>query len=270
MTTTDHPASRACYLRGCNQPSCRDQHLRYCKQYQYDAHNNGPRTTDATPYITQVQALVNAGWTHAAIAGDIGICVTVIRDLAAGEARRVANDTATRLDHHQPADTPPNWWVDVTGTMRRLQALTVMGWSQEAQAAALGLGYSTIRAIANGRRTTTPRRTADAVTALYAKWSRRPGPSLSAAGRARARGWAGPLAWGHNTIDNPSATPDMTGVGPIAHRRRDPDRPAEIEHLAGFGLSIDTIAKQVHLSPKDTASRMAKLRKTAPEEQVAA
>lgn len=259
MTTAPHTPSRACYLRGCNQPACRDKHLRYCKEYQHETFHTGPLTTDSAPYIARVQALTAAGWTHAAIAADTGVGITTIRDLAAGESVRLYRDTAALLDQHQPADEPPNWWVDSTGTMRRLQALTVIGWPQHTVAAELGLGYSTVRSIANGRRRSTPRHTADAVTALYARWSRRPGPSATAAGRARARGWHGPLAWEGN-LDDPSAKPDTTGEGADGERKRDNLRPQEIRHLAGFQLSAHTIAKQVGLPVRDVEDRLAKIR----------
>jgi DNA-directed RNA polymerase specialized sigma24 family protein len=262
MTTATadvHAPSRACYLRGCQQPACRDKHLRYCKQYQFSRARTGRHTTDAAPYIIKVQAFVAAGWTHRAISETTGVGITTIRDLAAGEAHRIYISNARRLDRHQPTTNAPTWWVDATGTMRRIQALTVIGWPQESIAAALGLGYSTIRRIANDGRRHTPRATAEAVAALYADWSRRPGPSRSAAGRARARGWHGPLAWDSN-IDDPNAIPDTEGVGTEAAGRRDNDRPAEIRHLAGFGLSADTIAKQVGLNVKDVKTRLGKLR----------
>jgi hypothetical protein len=258
--TTDHKPSRACHLRGCDQPACRNEHLRYCKRYQYDTAHAGPRTVAAAPYITHVQALVADGWTHAAIAADTAVGITTIRDLAAGEARHIHRDTAAALDRHHPADVAPTWWVDCTGTIRRLRALTVMGWPQHAIAAQLGLGYSTVRAIANGRRRSTPRHTAQAVADLYAQWCRRPGPSPAAAGRARARGWHGPLAWDANTIDEPGAEPDTQGRGVDGKRKRDCLRNDEIRHLAGFQFSAHTIAKQVGLPVKDVEGRLAKIR----------
>lgn len=267
-TEAPHTASRACYLRGCPETGCREQHRRYCKQYGLDAARSRPRTVSPEPYIAQVRALVAAGWTHSAIAGDTGLSTGAIRDLAAGEPHFIYPDTADRLDRHRPAATPPNWWVDCTGTARRIQALAVMGWTQQAVAAELGMGYSTVRSIANGRRRHSPRATAQAVAALYARWSRKPGPSLTSRGIARTRGWVGPLAWDGN-IDDPAARPDATGIGATVLPKRDNLRNDEIKHLAGFQLPLHEIAKRVGLEEKDVEGRLTKWRTEREQEAIA-
>jgi hypothetical protein len=105
--------------------------------------------------------------------------------------------------------------IDATGTIRRLQALVAAGWPQQHLAAALGMTPTNFGAAI--RRDRTIVRTARAVQALYdAYWRADPiehGASRAGVTRARrhaaASGWAPVGAWDEETIDDPTATPDL-------------------------------------------------------------
>lgn len=106
--------------------------------------------------------------------------------------------------------------VDSCGTRRRLQALVTLGWSQSKLARRLGMlptNFSKTMT-ASAIRADTARK----VLAFYDElWNQAP-PEVShrdkvvasrARNMARARGWVPPLAWDDDTIDDPTARPDL-------------------------------------------------------------
>jgi len=99
--------------------------------------------------------------------------------------------------------------VDATGTIRRLRALAAMGWPMKQLAAMSGVSMPTVSCLMNHRRGTVYSRTAGKVADLYDELSMREGNSQRSRLRARRHGWAPPLAWDDETIDDPNAQPDV-------------------------------------------------------------
>ena len=122
-----------------------------------------------------------------------------------------------------PRKTTPPRKVPAVGTIRRLQALVATGWSQSAIAARAGVTFQAINyLIRKDVEASIYRSTADQVTALYEQMWRGPGTPKDrwdAGGQrlarkfAEGRGWAPPLAWDDETIDDPAATPSGGLVG---------------------------------------------------------
>lgn len=105
-------------------------------------------------------------------------------------------------------------FIDGTGTRRRLQALSRMGWSQRAIGERFGQSEVAVGDWYRAERVTPA--TAKKVAGWYAELSMQvPQPRTrfdrysvgSTRGRARAAGWPPPLAWDDDTIDDPEATP---------------------------------------------------------------
>jgi len=96
--------------------------------------------------------------------------------------------------------------VDATGTIRRLRALAAMGWPMKQLAAMSGVAMPTISYLMHHRRATVYSRTAAKVAALYDELSMKEGNSQRSRLRARRHGWAPPLAWDDETIDDPNAS----------------------------------------------------------------
>jgi hypothetical protein len=103
--------------------------------------------------------------------------------------------------------------VDSTGTARRLQALVALGYPQTylwdrltGDAKRQNCHHLLMQA-----RPTVNARTARKVAELYDELSMTPGPSDRSRRKAVYRGWAPPLAWDEDEIDNPEAHPD-TGI----------------------------------------------------------
>lgn len=94
--------------------------------------------------------------------------------------------------------------VDAAGTQRRLRALAAIGWSFVELGHRLGMGGCVVSriAVANSRVLLA---TAEKVSALYDELSMIPGGNKTVVTRARMKGWAPPLAWDDDSIDDPSA-----------------------------------------------------------------
>lgn len=98
--------------------------------------------------------------------------------------------------------------IPAVGTQRRLRALAVMGWSWLEIGKRLG-GLSDTAVFKMAHRESSVRvETAQKITALFDELCLLRGPgSSSVRTRALAKGWAGPLEWDEDTIDDPDAQP---------------------------------------------------------------
>jgi hypothetical protein len=102
--------------------------------------------------------------------------------------------------------------IDRTGSRRRVEALMVIGWTQQHIADAAGITLPVVQNM-HTKRTYVHRETAEKIATAYDKLSMRLGPNMHTAAVARNRGYAPPLAWDDDEIDDPCATPHMPGVG---------------------------------------------------------
>lgn len=162
---------------------------------------------DATPVIAHYQALRAAGMSVYRIAEVSG----VHRDTLYRMGRRgptVQIETASKvLAIAVPSRVVAEGakYVDATGTRRRLQALMAAGWpirSLEDQAgrhsSALWKAMHTETVFAS---------TAAVVADLFDRLQLIPGPSEQSRRLAQGKGWALPLAWNEEDIDDPDGRP---------------------------------------------------------------
>lgn len=139
-------------------------------------------------------------------------------------------------------------YIDPTGTRRRLQALQAIGWSRTLLSAHLGAAPTKTGRLMRASRVLA--RNARAVAEVYDRlWCQAPPESTreerGAATRARetaaANGWAPPLAWDDETIDDPDAVPH--GLEPEAGTRaRLPDGPELLWLVEECGETPEAIA----------------------------
>lgn len=116
--------------------------------------------------------------------------------------------------------------VDPTGTIRRVQALACNGYSQTELSGMLGWVPKRLSHLIGQQHVHV--RTAAKVAALYDKlWATQStGPRAgSVRAKAEAKGWAPPLAWDDDQIDNPEAVP-VTTARRADWQRRDKYRKA--------------------------------------------
>jgi hypothetical protein len=172
---------------------------------------------DAAPVREHVRTLMAAGVGRSQIAARAQVPDrTVCRLLYEGQ-QKIRPAAAEKIMRVTGSEQPIGACLAAaTGTMRRLQALAVLGWSPRLLAAELGMHTSAVRLVRDGERARIRSATAEAVTALYAKlWDRPPpeatGPERIAATKtrdhARHREWVPPMAWDDDTIDDPAGRP---------------------------------------------------------------
>lgn len=130
--------------------------------------------------------------------------------------RRITRDLERRILAVR-VDLADGARLDGTGTRRRLQALVAIGWSQTRLAREIGWTITNFNSLIHGRHDQVHAATAKTVADLYNRlWNTTPAAAnrYQAAGITRARnvaaqyGWAPPMAWDDDTIDNPDAIPD--------------------------------------------------------------
>lgn len=102
-------ATRARYLRGCRCEPCRDAHRRYSKAYKHRVKADpstgvpaAPMRLDATPVREHVRALLDSGWTKAAIQREAGLATSHCSHLLSGEYPTIHRRVAARLLDLEP------------------------------------------------------------------------------------------------------------------------------------------------------------------------
>ncbi len=120
------------------------------------------------------------------------------------------------------------------GSMRRLRALTRMGWSAQVIADRIGVHRHQVTSWTSGRTQKITAAHAATVAELFDRIQMTAGPSRKAARWAELRGWAPPMAWDEDTIDDPAAQP----FGATRRTARVPLH-AQIDDLLDVGVPAD-------------------------------
>ena len=145
--------------------------------------------------------------------------------------------------------------VPAIGVRRRLQALAAIGWTQKALAEKLGwtqasLANHVARDYVSGR-------TARQVDELFRELQLTPGPSQLSRTRAQRKGWAAPLEWEEDDIDNPSAQPNIGYQVHVTAIER-------VNELRELGVrDIHQIAQRLGTKPKSVERLLARHQKEA-------
>lgn len=173
--------------------------------------------TDAQPVRDHLAALAAAGIGTRRVAELAGINRKTVLSLLNGRrgnppGTRIRRETADAILAVEPgpAEIAPKAIVDGTGTARRIQGLCCIGWSLNQQARRIGWLVSNYALVAKGHPVTAA--TARLIAGLYDQLSMTPAAPGYSSTRARkfaaGKGWAPPLAWDDDTIDDPRARPD--------------------------------------------------------------
>lgn len=190
--------------------------------------NPGARTTH--PFTDQVRAdatrerinqLLTAGMPKADLADRAGLDRPTL-DLLADPTHPLGwidVDVETRvlaivLDLDQ---LPDDAMIHNGGTVRRIRALAVQGWSYSDLAARLGTTTATVRHTVNGHTTSAGR--ARQVRDLYERLNQVTGPSQRPRALAIQRGWAAPDQLDPTTIDLPDTDLTAEGDSQVDHAR---------------------------------------------------
>lgn len=178
---------------------CRAAHSRYTKR-----NKRFPRNVDAAVCERHVRYLLSCGMTLSSICAAAGVNEETVTFLRAGRRKVVRRTTAEALLRVEP-NPEPTALVDATGTRRRIRALLALGHRHTEITAAAGGHYSNVTLHQEGDKVT--KAVADAFRMAYDRLSMTPGTSQLTAARAKRNGYAPPLAWDDDTIDDPNAQP---------------------------------------------------------------
>ncbi|WP_327029734.1 hypothetical protein OG989_04210 [Micromonospora sp. NBC_01740] len=205
-TCTAHPR----HVAGCTE--CQQRSAARCRiRNRQIAYGTWRGMTDATAATEHVAKLVAEGWSARRIAEAADVARAVVHRLVnrtAVELFPETNDAILALPV-VPCDPAGGVYVDSTGTARRLQALTAIGYDANKLAAELGIAGQPVR---RWRRQTRPKIAAryhKMIAGLYERLALTPGTSAEARRLAARKGWAGPLAW--DDIDDPNEQPHLDG-----------------------------------------------------------
>lgn len=187
----------------CRCEECKDVALKYQKRLRYDHHKGNRRLVCIQPVIEHIAWLQEHGVSVSEIARQVGWgSPNSVRTMQRRKSIRVA--TYERVMAVLPGKPVLDdcSLVPSLGTMRRLRALTCIGWQLNRIAELSSTNAGTLSEIRSGKvkvvRQSTHRRVNDAYEALHMQH----GGSARSVMLAERRKWAPPMAW--DDIDDPS------------------------------------------------------------------
>jgi hypothetical protein len=206
----------------------------------------------AEPVRDRIEALKAAGVGEGQIAKLSGVraqAIAWILGRGRKPAVKVRPDTAAAILTLDP-DTAARAELALTdsvGTIRRVRALCCLGWPVAVQERMAGVAASSFNRMFH--RPSVTEATAQAVRELYDRLSMTPAPEgrhATAVRRlAERNGWAPPLAWDDETIDDPACLPAF-GRGDNGFLRA---WLANFRTIAAHGQSREEIAKRLGVQP---------------------
>jgi len=223
----------------------------YHKRWRVERARGMKRTTSPARAEAHVRALVAAGMSLRGIADASGTTPTVISHLNRGMKTRLTVRVEEKILAARAADVfnRPNrdGFVPNIGARRRVQALLAIGWRHTDLTPLAGFNTGTMNHQAGDWISRTKH---DAMKRVYDQLWNQPGPA-GASGRARVvkAGYAPPLAWDDDTIDDPTAIP-----AGIVDANKTAGRIEDIEFLITTGTSWDEIGPRLGLT-EDAAEK---------------
>lgn len=185
---------------------------RWQKQWRVERARGLKRRTDTGRARAHIQALMAS---HGVSIRSIGEAAGVSASTISLIERGGVNSVGVKLEKAILAvrvedifERPnPRGSVPIIGTRRRIQALMAIGWRH--QDLTPMLGFRSANLVHQGGHWVT-RQKHDAVKDLYDRLWKRPGPATAQSmGRVAKAGYAPPLAWDDDSIDDPNAVPDL-------------------------------------------------------------
>lgn len=231
-------------MKECSRTKCPNLNYRYdlcIKHYQLSPHG----FVDSAPARDHLRHLRSRGHSMRKLAVVTGVSRFTMQNLEAGKYKTIRRRTQDAILAvpllRQVIDA--DGLVLAIGTSRRIRALCAIGWSMDYIGDRIGgVPRAHVRRFTVAQHISAHR--AAQVAALFNELQLTPGPGEVTRRRARAAGWALPLAWDEDTIDDPDARPDF-GDGArnladlIADERSLGRDDAEVARR--WGLKLDTL-----------------------------
>ena len=183
--------------------------------YRRDRDAGRRRYIDAAPVQARLRSLLDTGVPLRTLGRVTGLSATTVSTIVDGTQQHVQRATAARVRHLTLTSlyaSVSSGHVPRVGAARRVQALLALGWPHHELGAA-GIANSAQIIGAPGELITVQRWRQ--VRDVYDALSMTRGPSPRTRARAARLGYAPPLAWDEDTLDDPNATPQH--AGPALH-----------------------------------------------------
>lgn len=215
--TTPRPhGTRAKYtVEKCQCDACREANRLYSGQLMREhLYGRYDRLVDAAPVTEHIRTLQAAGISLQRVAEIVGSGKKTPVQISLGRVKRCKKELAAAIlaipvDPVRLGD--PGGKVPSVGAVRRLQALCATGYTLTELGSMLGMDVRDMSSVVNngnGRDRMKIYR-ARKIYALYDELWDRPQDKPRAVRFAAKHGWAPPLAWDDDTIDDPDAVPQL-------------------------------------------------------------
>lgn len=209
---------------------------------------------DAAPARAHIQRFRELGLSWQRISELTG--VHRIPQIGTGRTTTIRRGTAERI-LSTPVPASPrdavgqNGYIPAIGAARRLQALIANGWAQSELAELLDAEVARISDLVHGKQEFVTADRYRSICDLFDKLQLVPGSSKHARTVSVKHGWALPLEWDEELIDDPTAQPIRARrtrrdnvYGPMVERRE------KVRELTERGLSAGEIAARLGVSER--------------------
>jgi hypothetical protein len=254
-----------------------EEQYRYFKQWRIDRARGIQRTLD----VTEVRRHIAQQASRHLPEGAKPISRSVVHRIEKGHQARVRPSIGRALMQVAPADlradSPDDeTFVPKVGAQRRVQALLWLGWRYQDMEALIDGPMALSATILSAGRWVTARNH-ERIKAMYDQLCMSEGPSRKTRTIARQKGYAPPLAWDEDTIDDPEATPDIEWlVARVLEREPDvleaitpDDRDRIIRSLHYQGYADTVICELVFSYTRPKYVELVRQVINSPEEQAA-
>lgn len=210
---------------------------------------------DATPAQRRVEELRAAGLGRRRIAELSGLPTRTVFEIYRRQRTFIRKETAEAILAIKPPASPlelaaDGAFISGVGSTRRLRALIADGYTSRQIAAAIGCYPRSLSGLIVGSQHIVTARKARAIADAFNHLQLIPGTSSRSRLRAQRNGWAPPLAWDEDAIDDPKATPAAaTGQSSFVDRYRD---------ARATGRNPDQIAQLLGIKPKSLERQLSR------------
>lgn len=199
---------------------------------------------DTQPVMDHIAFLKSKGVGYRRIAELTGLSTRVIQRV--GQQKFVQAETARRILSLRP-EPFGGARISTTGSIRRLQALVRIGYTQRDLAGEIGITENSLYTLMDGRQNGVTAAVAEKIDEVFRRLQMTRGGSVRARVRAERRGWPPPFAWDLDAIDDPDAEPDL-GAAPSFLEQVEDFRSlnrTDAQIAAFFGVSTQSVRDRI-------------------------
>lgn len=260
MTATELKCSKS----SCKRPAKRDHRGMCWKHWEHDQRQrvaSGDWVAGWEPaekVVAHLDALLESGLSYRRIAEASGLTIQGLYMFRSRKRVRLGNAQALyAVPVNGFRESERSGYVPIIGLSRRVQALIAIGYTQVDLASRIGIAVDGLSEIVHQKRPWVQVSTAKRISAVFDELQMTDAGNSKGNSRARnlarRNGWAPPLAWDEDTIDNPAAEPQA----PKGDDKQEfLDTYAELKAL---GLDDNQIAERIGMVRESMKARLRRL-----------